>query len=271
MYKMEPYKPFVRNQTNMKTRVVDQIPEGLLVNRPWLARHGVARPNLDSCLRSGRLHAVQRGIYTRCLVPVKWRNVVYSLLEMGVRVHVGGCSALELAGLGHFVNPEGMKSVELYGECRPPSWLAGIQADVEFHWRADRLFEQRPGAAASGMEAITFGTRDWRLPVSSPERAILEFLERVPAHESFQHADLLMEGLVNLSPRKLAPLLVACRSVKVKRLFLWLAERHGHAWAKHLDRSALELGAGKRSLAKGGRLDAKYLITVPRELADESR
>ena len=46
-----------------------------------------------------------------------------------------------------------------------------------------------------------------------------------------------MEGLGNLSPRRLHTLLVACRSVKVKRLFLWFAQRHKHAWLKKLDRN----------------------------------
>jgi hypothetical protein len=51
--------------------------------------------------------------------------------------------------------------------------------------------------------------------------------------------------------------------VKVKRLFLHLAERHSHPWAKSLDLSKESLGSGKRVLVAGGRLDAKHLITVP--------
>jgi hypothetical protein len=75
-----------------------------------------------------------------------------------------------------------------------------------------------------------------------------------------------MEGLGNLSPRKLQTLLVACRSVKVKRLFLWFAERHQHAWLKKLDRSRIDLGRGKRMLVRGGKLDPKFNITVPESL-----
>ena len=56
------------------------------------------------------------------------------------------------------------------------------------------------------------------------------------------------------------------RSIKVKRLFLWFAERHNHAWLHKLDRSDIDLGKGKRMLVRGGKLDTKYNITVPEKL-----
>ena len=61
----------------------------------------------------------------------------------------------------------------------------------------------------------------------------------------------------------LQSLLEHCSSVKVKRLFLHLAEKHNHAWFKSLDVTKVSLGSGKRVLVPGGRLDPKYLITVP--------
>jgi len=102
--------------------------------------------------------------------------------------------------------------------------------------------------------------------MSSPERAILELLDEVPQRETFHQADVLMEGLRNLSPRRLHTLLVECRSVKVKRLFLWFAERHKHAWLKGLDRKGIDLGRGKRMLVRGGKLDTRFNITVPENL-----
>ena len=77
---------------------------------------------------------------------------------------------------------------------------------------------------------------------------------------------MLMEGLANLSPGRLQKLLRDCRSVKVKRLFFYFADRHQHAWLKRLDKEAIDLGQGKRMLVKGGKLDKNYLITVPGEL-----
>jgi hypothetical protein len=53
--------------------------------------------------------------------------------------------------------------------------------------------------------------------------------------------------------------------VKVKRLFFYFADRHHHAWLKRLDKSAIDLGTGKRMLVKGGKLDPTYQITVPED------
>jgi hypothetical protein len=50
--------------------------------------------------------------------------------------------------------------------------------------------------------------------------------------------------------------------VKVKRLFLWYADRHGHAWFKHLDQSSIDLGKGKRQLVSQGHFDSRYQITL---------
>lgn len=77
---------------------------------------------------------------------------------------------------------------------------------------------------------------------------------------------MLVDGLRTLSPRRLQMLLIACRSVKVKRLFFWFAERHNQTWLKQLDRDKVDLGTGKRMLVKGGKLDPQYLITIPSDL-----
>ena len=44
------------------------------------------------------------------------------------------------------------------------------------------------------------------------------------------------------------------------------ADRHHRRWLAQLDKSAVDLGAGKRVLVKGGVLDPYYHITVPRDM-----
>jgi hypothetical protein len=102
--------------------------------------------------------------------------------------------------------------------------------------------------------------------MSTPERAFLELLDELPRHESFHQVDMLVEGLRTLSPKRLQMLLEACRSIKVKRLFFWFADRHRQPWLDRLDRGKIDLGTGKRMLVKGGTLDPKYHITVPSDL-----
>jgi hypothetical protein len=61
----------------------------------------------------------------------------------------------------------------------------------------------------------------------------------------------------------LQPLMEQSGSVKVKRLFMVLAEDFNHTWVKKLDVSKVDFGKGKRMIVKGGRFDATYNITVP--------
>jgi hypothetical protein len=104
------------------------------------------------------------------------------------------------------------------------------------------------------------------LTVSTPERAAIELVDELPNNESFDQIDALLGGMATLSPRRVQRLLEACTSVKVKRLFLFFAERHNHAWFKQLKLDRIDLGSGKRVLVEGGSLSPKYLITVPDSL-----
>ncbi|MDZ7810714.1 MAG: type IV toxin-antitoxin system AbiEi family antitoxin domain-containing protein [Arhodomonas sp.] len=106
------------------------------------------------------------------------------------------------------------------------------------------------------------------LLISTPERALLECLDELPQEESFHDVDVLVEGLVDLSPRRMQRLLEQAHSIKVKRLFFFFAERHSHRWLAHIAMDRIDLGKGKRMLVKGGKLDPKYQITVPAELLD---
>ncbi len=72
--------------------------------------------------------------------------------------------------------------------------------------------------------------------------------------------------LNNLRPASVQSLLEACTSVKVKRLFLYLADKAGHDWHNYLKLEKVDLGSGKRSIVKDGVYVSQYQITVPKEL-----
>ena len=78
----------------------------------------------------------------------------------------------------------------------------------------------------------------------------------------------LMEGLNNLVPGLVQQLLENCTSLKVKRLFLYLAEKSDHEWVKFLNKEKIDLGKGKRSFAKNGVYVPQYQITVSKDFED---
>ena len=103
----------------------------------------------------------------------------------------------------------------------------------------------------------------WPINASSPERATLEALDELPNRASFHNLDMIFEGLVSLRPKQSTALLSTCRSVKVRRLFFVFADRHQHAWRKHIDTSQIDFGSGPRALVEGGKLHPTYRIYVP--------
>jgi hypothetical protein len=93
----------------------------------------------------------------------------------------------------------------------------------------------------------------------------MEMLYLVPKFYTFDEAYLIMEGLTTLRSDLLQNFLEKCRSVKVKRMFLYMAERNDHQWFADLDIKKIDLGRGKRAIVENGRLNSKYSITVPKE------
>jgi len=65
----------------------------------------------------------------------------------------------------------------------------------------------------------------YSITLSSPERAIMEILNHVPKQASFEEARLLFGGLTTLLPQLAQKLLERCNSIKVTRLFMFLAEK----------------------------------------------
>jgi Transcriptional regulator, AbiEi antitoxin, Type IV TA system/Transcriptional regulator, AbiEi antitoxin N-terminal domain len=240
-----------------------RLPEGLVVNRVWLKAQGFARPRIDYYLRAGRLEAVAHGIYRRAGPPLKWEHLVYSLQVLGYPVHVGGRSALEQLGFAHFLPLAGVQHIDLYTARSLPNWFSTIAAPVRFELHLLRFFTELPPGAIT---TRPFGHWDWPLRYATPELALLELLSEVKHEADFSLADKFFESATTLRPRMVSTLLRHCTQVKAKRLFLWFATRHAHAWQKRLDLSGVELGRGKRVIVRGGALDTKHQITVPREM-----
>lgn len=274
-------------QTGTKLNRLEQaLPEGLLVDAAWLDKKGYYPSLRKKYVDQGWLQQPAHRVYRRPRGSLSWEQAVISLqVLLGLPLIVGGRTALDLHGYTHYVARE-QNEVHLYGHKPPPSWLHKLPLPTRFVFhKSDRLFRNDPithgltsldwdaktGEHLSNDQQINFTVRPWGhwgwpLTLSTPERAILELLDELPEHESFHQADKLMEGLANLRPRRLQKLLEDCKSVKVKRLFLFFADRHTHAWLKHIERSRVDLGKGKRMLVRGGKLDAKYRIMVPRDL-----
>jgi hypothetical protein len=240
-------------------------PKGTVAVQPWLSRQGVSRFLAKRYHQYQWVKRIGSGAYIRPTDSVDWTGGLYAMqTQLDLPVHAGGKTALELQGYGHFVPLGEGGPVYLFGEpkVRLPAWFLRHSWKVRPVYATKTLF---PGDPKAGLSEKSFG--DYSMKLSTPERAMLELLTRVSDDDSFEEARLLMEGLLGLRPEFTQELLATCGSVKAKRLFLFLADLCGHGWVDKLDVLNLDLGKGKRSVVKGGRLDPRYQITVPARTA----
>ncbi|RWM05641.1 type IV toxin-antitoxin system AbiEi family antitoxin domain-containing protein [Mesorhizobium sp.] len=271
--------------TNANRRELLQtvMPEGLPVTKHWLTKQSPQfdRHALDNLLKSKQLKAVAPGVYVRPGTHLTWQGVVASLETIFSKdLNVGGLTALELQGFAHYLPLSRQRSVHLYSKDALPAWLDHAIPAVQFvrHNRLPSLLgfgfvhREYDPIERTLIDVEAPGRRQdfWPVTLSSPERAYLEVLMDVPEAISFEHANQLLQGMTTLSPRRMEQLLRKCTNVKVRRLFYWMAERNAYAWLKKLPPPEalddLGLGSGNRVLAKGGKLDPKYRITVPEEM-----
>ena len=249
------------------SRYLDQnLSDGQVVNRKWLQGKGYVKSTIDYYVRSGKLESVGRGVYRRPGPPLKWEHLFYSLQELGYRLHIGAQSALDLQGHAHYLEMGSKaKTITLFGYDKLPVWINKVSDTIQFSAFFEKGFAKLPENA---LTTYIFGHWDWELKMSTVELALFELLGQVKDEADFLVADKYFESATILRPELLNALLHTCTHIQTKRLFLWFADKHAHQWNRHIDRSDIDLGSGKRVIVKGGRLDKTYNITVPKEMTD---
>lgn len=252
-----------------KTELFSALPLAQLRSRKSLMSQGFSSHTLDNHLKSGALRKIVKGIYIRQESKLSWQGVVSSLPNMmSSPVTVGGLTALELQGFAQYLSFGTQRIVHLYSPAPCPAWLKNVFRqipDTQFYWHRTALLWMNGWPEKAVTNEHKWLEESSPMLLSAPEQAILETFMSVPDEISFEHAEQLMQGLTQLSPRKLQALLQSCKNVKVKRLFFWFVDRFTYAWCGRLDVNDYDLGSGKRVVAENGRLDKRYNITVPKE------
>lgn len=251
-----------KNKLNLLHEV---LPDGAVVPSQWLQHQGYSKQLIYKYVRNGWLLRVDPGAYYRPGAEVSWQGAVASWQKTASSSwHVGGETALNLQGHAHYLRLGGEVFVHLYGHGAVPAWIKGLLLEAELVFHGRRLFaNDDKNRADLGLISWPSPVRKWPLTVSEPERALLEMMLEVHDELSFTHAAELMQGLPTLRPELVLKLLKACTHIKVKRLFLFLADYYQHPWLDKVDVEQIDVGSGKRSIVQGGKLDMTYFITVP--------
>jgi len=236
----------------------DQLSQFELLLTPYLKRHGISKSHVQNYVRSGWLEVVYGGVYKKPNKTISWSSALSALqYQQASSLHLSGLSSLANQGLSHYLTM-GNETVQLNSikAIRPPKWLFSQNWQIEY--KCSKVLGK-----VEQNDLIELTANNQTIKSSVIELAVLEVLEKVTDESSFIFASELFQGLTSLRPRKIQSLLERSSSVKVKRLFLFLAHYYQHPWLKRLDESKVELGSGNRQIVKGGYVDRQYKITVP--------
>lgn len=240
-------------------QLVSQWPRGTVFTQIHLSRLGYYHELVKTYRKSKWIDPIGTGACKLHNDRVDWFGGLYALQkQLNLAVHAGGRTALELHGYVHYGRPV-ETTCSLFGapKARLPSWFISYNWDVEINYKASGFLPYDVAKSFSEYKHKEFIVR-----ISGPERASMEMLYHVPDNQGFDEALKIMETLYTLRPDLVQELLVNCRSVKVKRLFLYMAEKLQLPWFHQLKTERIDLGEGKRLIVSNGVLDKKYLITV---------
>lgn len=243
-------------------QVLRKWPKNTAATQTWLNQLGVSSKLADWHVGSGSLERFGPRAFIQPGDTVGWQGALHTLqTQLSMTIHVGGRTALELQGRAVSV-PLGQRKKVILVSDQPeqlPAWFRNHRWEVNIEHSCLSLFERLPDKATTKL-----GCNGFEVSMASAERAVMEEMRLARNNGDILQVHQLMEGLNTLRPNVAQELLENCRSAKVKRLFLWSAETAGHTWFERLDISRVDLGKGKRQIYKGGQLNQKYRITVPR-------
>ncbi|MCD8539258.1 MAG: type IV toxin-antitoxin system AbiEi family antitoxin [Leadbetterella sp.] len=240
-------------------RLITELPSGVVYLSQWLAENGYSYDLQKTYRKSNWLTSIGTGAMVRSGDDVGYLGAIYALQQYAkASVHPGGKTALALSGRSHYLEMSSRKAI-VFGAVKEglPAWFRKHQWEVEIVYHTTSMLPPE-----TGLIEYTAGNFDIR--ISGAVRAMMECLYLADDQTSLKECYELMEGLNNLVPQKVEALLKQCNSVKVKRLFLYFAERAEHTWFKYIKTHEINLGKGKRSLVKNGIYVPKYQITVPK-------
>ena len=245
---------------NKLNQLLQNWQSGGLFFSSWLKKNGYSDQLMQQYRKSGWFSLLSKGVMYRTGDKLSSFVTISSYnTQLNKKFYVGAHSALELLGFNHFI-PMG-KPLLMIGhpkQDKVPEWMMNTNFDYELKFFSTETFPKP--------KFKTFKNNDCQILISVPEQAFLECLLLAPSQYAYMDLFYIMEQLNTFRVEIVQELLENTDNIKIKRLFLYMAQKSGHGWFNKLDRSKIELGTGKQKLADNGVYLPEYLITIPKEL-----
>lgn len=204
--------------------------------------------------RTGWLKKLGRGVF---LLPGDNLDKEASLALLAKHtpgLHVSGKTALAWRGIRHNISTKERIALWSDAPTKLPSWLT---EQFPCRLQTTHIFDESTPPSL-GVTSLPTGRAD--LPVSTPERALLELLSDAGKNQSLEETQHLVESARNLRLPLLEELFSHLTRIKVARLATDLADSLELPWKEVAKRHRDRLGGAARWVATtrtGERLDLK--------------
>jgi Transcriptional regulator, AbiEi antitoxin, Type IV TA system/Transcriptional regulator, AbiEi antitoxin N-terminal domain len=241
----------------------------LLLNTPidavllssWLVSNGYSYELQNQYKKNSWLVSIGNGAVARKNVQLRYENGLHALQQQAkMDIHIGGKTALHLLGRMHYLQFRNL-SVTLFANqfTKLPVWFTTYNWGVKINFHPSNFIP-------SSLAIVDYDFNNFTLKISNALRALLECIYLAKSEEALIECFEILENLNDLQPKQVQQLLEKCTSIKVKRYFIYMAEKINHPWFNKLNVNKIDLGKGKRVLLKDGVWIKKHGITVPQYL-----
>lgn len=239
---------------NTKLKQILEYPVGMPLFFSYLKKQGYSSQHIQKYIQNNWLDKVAAGVYKRSGVELSIELVLKAIQQQTpFLVYPSAQTALYYQGIVHYAKlGEEPIIVVIPPPNNLPKW---IRQNKNFKFIEKKIFLT---------DFIDSYIKKDEIILASRERALMEMCALIPKNANFDELVHLMELVPSLRPGLLQNLLEQCVSVKVKRLFLYVAELIGHNWFNKLDLSKIDLGKGTRQIVKNGKYIKKYDICIPK-------
>lgn len=241
--------------------LLQKTPKGVVLLSSWLKSQGYSLELQKRYKKSNWFRSIGHGAMVRVGETPSIEGAIYALQHQAkLSIHPGGKTALNMLGLAHYLELNTQK-ITLFSSTQEyaPKWF------TEYDWGVNLDINKSDFLPSNiGLTQKTFG--NFSIEISDSVRALMEYIFSMKTNEEFLDSYQIMLGLNNLRPEVVSTLLKSSNSIKVNRVFLYLADKAGHSWFKKLELGGVIMGNGKRSIAKEGIFNSTYSITVPKEI-----
>ena len=227
----------------------------------WLKKNGYSDQLVRKYRQSGWLTSLGKGVMFRTGDTLSAYAALFCYNEqLNKELRVAAHSALEFFGFNHYVPMGKPVLMVAHLEQGIPEWMVSDVFDRTITPFSTKMFTdiQTSKVLVEGLNLL----------VSSPEQAFMECLLLAPIQYNYMDLYYIMEQLTSLRANIVQVLLETVKNIRVKRMFLYMAEKSGHYWFDMLDLSKIDIGTSKLQLVQDGTYISKYKITVPRELSE---